>query len=76
MRFRLRQTDDMGNKTGKHCMGTPTKGNHFPTIIKPGQIVESDQPLDQIFHNKFERLPDESEPEPQQAKGKKQAKRE
>ena len=63
-RFRLMERDAAGNKVGCHFMGKVVRGV-FTTVVKPGQIVESDEPLDQLFRNKFQRLDDGPKPEPE-----------
>lgn len=76
-KFRLMEKDAQGNKTGRHCMGPVVKG-HFSRIVRPGEVIESNDPLDVLFKNKFERLPDatpepEPEAEPRQAKRSRKA---
>jgi len=63
-RFRLTTTAAAGNRTGQHVIpqpdGKPSK------VIRPGEVIESDKPLDKLFRNKFERLGgDVTEPEPE-----------
>lgn len=65
MRFRLMTKDASGNKAGVHHMGPVNpKTRRWAKTIRPGEIVESDEPLDELFRNKFERLPDIT-PEPE-----------
>lgn len=64
-RFRLTLKDASGNKTGPHHMGpVHPKTRRWAKVIKPGEVVETDQPLDELFRGKFERLPD-LKPEPE-----------
>ena len=63
MRFRLKTDDGNGNRTGKHLMG-PVRNRKFRRTVLPGEVVESDQPLDQLFKNKFERI-DDATPKPE-----------
>ncbi len=68
--YRLMTRDRHGLKVGKHSMG-PVEGGVFSRVVKPGEIIESEQPLDQLFRNKFERVHDvtpEPEAEPKTAK--------
>jgi hypothetical protein len=62
MRFRLREKDGNGNPVGVHLMGKVVNGR-FSRRVMPGEIVESNEPLDQLFKNKFEKL-DGDVPEP------------
>ena len=58
MKFRMTKSDNQGNKTGVHRVGNEK--------YHAGDVIESDQPLDVLFRNKFERVPDStkvSEPE-------------
>ena len=57
MKFRLMQKDASGNKTGPHNIG-PVVNGRFAKTVRPGEIVESDSPLDERFRNKFERVSD------------------
>lgn len=50
MKFRITEKDNQGNITGPHRTGNKR--------YRAGQIVESDQPLDRLFKNKFELVPD------------------
>ena len=54
----MTKSDNQGNKTGVHRVGNEK--------YHAGDVIESDQPLDVLFRNKFERVPDStkvSEPE-------------
>ncbi len=63
--YRLMTRDRHGLKVGSHSMG-PLVGGTFSRVVKPGEIIESEQPLDQLFRNKFEKIADPTpEPEPQ-----------
>lgn len=64
-RYRLMLKDAAGNRTGSHSMGPVGKNRRWARVVKPGEIVESDQPLDELFRNKFERLPDGPMVEPE-----------
>ncbi|MBN1362562.1 MAG: hypothetical protein JW993_18335 [Sedimentisphaerales bacterium] len=63
-RFRLTLKDPAGNRTGPHVFHLGGRGGNMRRRkIHAGQIVESDEPLDQLFRGKFIRL---SDPAPQQ----------
>jgi hypothetical protein len=47
-RFRMAVQDAAGNKTGLHRIGDK--------IFHGGDVVVSDEPLDRLFKNKFERI--------------------
>ena len=49
-RYRLKEQDGQGNKTGMHRVGNRR--------YRAGQTLESDQPLDKLFKNKFDRVED------------------
>lgn len=72
MRFRLMEKDAVGNRTGAHYMG-PVKLGKFSKVVRPGEIIESDKPLDEVYRNKFERLHDPT-PEPSETKPKRSRK--
>ena len=58
MKFQLTKSDNQGNKTGLHRVGNER--------YHAGDVIETDQPLDKLFRNKFVRVPDTtpaSEPE-------------
>ena len=57
-KYRLKTNDGHGNKIGRHCIG-PIVNGHFSQTVQPGSIIESDQPLDQLFRNKFELISNE-----------------
>jgi hypothetical protein len=50
VKFKLTEQDGQGNKTGVHRIGAER--------YHAGDIIESDIPLDDLFRNKFERVPD------------------
>jgi len=60
-RYRLMEKDNMGNKIGPHSCGKVVRGR-FTEHYLPGQIVESDMPLDKLFRGKFERVSDSNAP--------------
>ncbi len=62
--YRLMTRDRHGLKVGSHSMG-PVVGGVFSRVVRPGEIIESEQPLDQLFRNKFERVHDDVTPEPE-----------
>ena len=49
-KFRLKIKDDQGNKIGNHVIGTD--------VYHAGDVVDTKRPLDKIYRNKFERVPD------------------
>lgn len=60
-KYRLMERDSAGNRTGIHFFpGTARtldgKAAVATKVIKPGEVLESDEPLDQLFRNKFEKL--------------------
>jgi hypothetical protein len=66
-RFRLMEKDNQGNKIGPHSMGPVVRGR-FSKRFVAGSIIESDQPLDQVFRGKFVKLDDGPSPEPAEPK--------
>src|SRR5512146_2893247 len=50
MKFRLREKDPVGNKIGTHQCGD--------RLYRAGEVVESERPLDKLFRNKFDKVPD------------------
>ncbi len=62
--FRLMTRDRHGLKVGSHSMG-PVENGVFSRVVRPGEIIESEQPLDTLFRNKFEKIRDDVTPEPE-----------